>query len=115
MNKRITTRQQRKTRVSRAVRGTTQRPRLSVFRSNTGIYAQIIDDANRKTLVGASTANIKDAKGTKSEKAKALGSLIAQKAKDNKITKVVFDKGAYKYHGRVKSFAEGAREGGLQF
>ncbi len=112
---RITTRQQRKKRISNHVHGTSDRPRLSIFRSNAAIYAQIIDDSAKKTIVGASTAQVQEAKGTKTEKAKALGTLIAQKAKEQKVTKVVFDKGAYKYHGRVKALAEGAREGGLQF
>lgn len=89
------------------------KPRLTVFRSNINIYAQIIDDSKAKTLVSASS---KETKGSKKiEQAAAVGKLIAQKAKDAKIKSVVFDKGAYKFHGRVKALADGAREGGLQF
>jgi large subunit ribosomal protein L18 len=88
--------------------------RLSVFRSNKEIYVQLIDDTVGKTLIGISQKAIK-IKGTKTEKAKAVGRLLAEKAKEQKISKVIFDKGAYKFHGRVKAVAEGAREGGLTF
>ena len=108
------TKQQRKTRISRSITGTMERPRLSVYRSNMSLYAQIIDDTAKKTLVGISEKAI-EIKGTKIEKAKALGMKLAELAKANKISKVAFDKGSYAYHGRVKAFAEGAREGGLQF
>jgi len=98
------------------VAGTAQRPRLSVFRSNTGIFAQLIDDEKNVTLVSASTKEAdKKGKVNKTEAALALGKLIAQKAKDKKIETVVFDRGGNRYHGRVKAVAEGAREGGLEF
>lgn len=115
MNNLRSSKQQRKIRVSRKVRGTTDRPRLSVFRSNDYIYAQVIDDTIGKTLVGLSEKTLGKAAGTKTEKAKALGIALAKAAVEKKITQVIFDKGAYKYHGRVKAVAEGAREGGLQF
>jgi large subunit ribosomal protein L18 len=90
--------------------------RLSVFASNQGFYAQIIDDAKNETVVSVSAQEIKDAKGSKIEKAAQLGTVLAQKAKDKKITdSIVFDKGKYKYHGRVKAFADAVREGGLKF
>ena len=106
----------RKTRIRAKVKGTEARPRLSVFRSNKHVYAQLIDDAKKQTLTGASEMELKLAKETnKSGRAKEIGLLIAKKALVKKITAVVFDKGAYKYHGRVKAIAEGAREGGLKF
>lgn len=90
-------------------------PRLSVFRSNKYIYAQIIDDLKNKTLVAVSEKEIEDSKMKKIEKAKIVGQKLAQKAKAKKIKNVVYDKGAYRYHGRIKALAEGAREGGLAF
>lgn len=106
----------RKTRrVRRKIIGTTDLPRLSVFRSNKFIYAQIIDDSNQKTLLGVSEKSLKDAAGNKSEKAKALGMLVAKEALAKKIDKVVFDRGSYVYKGRVRALADGAREGGLIF
>lgn len=90
-------------------------PRLSVFRSNTKIYAQIIDDSKGTTLVSVHEKELKDAAGTRIVKAENLGVLLAEKATDKKIKQVVFDKGGYRYHGRVKAFADGARKGGLQF
>ena len=90
-------------------------PRLSVFRSNQHIWAQIIDDKHGKTLVSASTKTIKEAKGTKSEKAAAVGQTIAALALEKKIINVRFDRGNYRYHGRVKALADGARSGGLKF
>lgn len=110
----------RRERIRKGIRkrlaGTAERPRLSVFRSNKGIYAQIIDDVSGKTLVSASSGS-KDfvASGTKSEQSKAVGKLVAEKAIAAGISKVVFDRNGYLYHGRVKSLAEGAREGGLDF
>jgi large subunit ribosomal protein L18 len=95
------------------IRGTKECPRLVVFRSNTHIYAQIIDDDARKTLV--SSSDIKAKKGVKTESAKNIGIEIAKKAAEAKITKVVFDRNGFRYHGRVKALAEGAREGGLKF
>jgi len=106
----------RKIRTRAKVKGTGVKPRLSVFRSNKFMYAQIIDDEKRETLFGVSENNLpKKEKITKSEKAKELGILIAKKALDKKIKEVVFDRGSYQYHGRVKQVAEGAREGGLKF
>lgn len=90
-------------------------PRLSVFRSNQHIWAQIIDDKHGKTLVSASTKSIKDIKGTKTEKALAVGEAIAKLALEKKIKKVRFDRGLYRFHGRVKSLATGARAKGLDF
>jgi len=90
-------------------------PRLSVFRSNQHIWAQIIDDKHGKTLVSASTKIIKEAKGTKSDKATIVGQEIAKLALEKKIINVRFDRGLYRYHGRVKALAQGAREGGLKF
>ena len=106
----------RKTRIRAKVKGTTQRPRLSVFRSNKHVYAQLIDDVKKQTLTGASETELKAVeKANKSGRAKEIGLLIAKKAAAKKVTTVVFDRGAYKYHGRVKAVAEGAREGGLKF
>ena len=103
-------------RVRSKVSGTPERPRLNVFRSETNIYAQIIDDVNGVTLVSASSLE-KDfhVDGTKSDAAKQVGVNVAQRAKAKGIDTVVFDRGGYVYHGRVKALAEGAREGGLQF
>lgn len=105
----------RKLRIRSHVRGTGIKPRLTVFRSNEYIYAQIIDDTIGKTLVGVSEKALGKTTGTKLEKAKILGAEIAKKAVEKKIKEVVFDKGSYKYHGRIKAVADGAREGGLQF
>lgn len=108
----------RRLRISRGIRkkisGTATKPRLSVFRSNTGIYVQLIDDLTGKTLASASSRDLK-AKGPKSELSKKVGVAIAEKAKAAGIAEVVFDRGGYLYHGRVKALAEGAREGGLKF
>ena len=97
--------------------GTEERPRLSVFRSNWVIYAQLIDDQKSHTLVFATEKELAGkAKGkTKTERATLVGELLANKAKEHNIKKAVFNKGNYKYHGRVKALAEGARKGGLQF
>jgi len=95
--------------------GTAVMPRLSVHRTNQHFSAQLIDDDKAITIVGVSEQMLSDKKGTKSDRAKALGQLIAKKAQEAKVKAVVFDRGAYRYHGRVKSFAEGVREGGLQF
>ncbi len=104
----------RKIRTRSKVRKIIDRPRLSVFRSNKRIYAQLIDDKKGETLIGVSE-NIVKKGGTKTEKAKELGLLLATKAKAKKITKIVFDRGSYAYHGRVKQIAEGLREGGIEF
>lgn len=113
MNKNQDKRTRRVTRIRKKIAFVSDRPRLTIFRSNVNIYAQIIDDNKAKTLVSASSKETKETK--KMEQATAVGKLIAQKAKTVKISKVVFDKGAYKFHGRVKALADGAREGGLQF
>ncbi|MBI2723921.1 MAG: 50S ribosomal protein L18 [Chloroflexi bacterium] len=110
-------RQRRHIRVRKTVAGTGARPRLAVFRSLSHIYAQVIDDERGHTLAAASDidAALRDGGGKKSERAKAVGTAIAQKAKDAGVTAVVFDRGGNRYHGRVKALAEAAREGGLQF
>ncbi|MEB3075189.1 MAG: 50S ribosomal protein L18 [Capnocytophaga sp.] len=112
----IERRQRIKYRIKKTVSGTAQKPRLAVFRSNSEIYAQIIDDTKGVTLVAASSRD-KDLKasGTKTEKAKQVGEAIAKKALAAGIETISFDRGGYLYHGRVKSLAEGAREGGLKF
>ena len=112
----IERRQRIKYRIKKTVSGTAQKPRLVVFRSNSEIYAQIIDDTKGVTLVAASSRD-KDLKasGTKTEKAKQVGEAIAKKALAAGIETISFDRGGYLYHGRVKSLAEGAREGGLKF
>ena len=102
-----------KKKIRSKIAGTAMRPRLSVFRSNKFIYAQIIDDNTRKTLASANDAKI--TKGTKMERAREVGSMIAKVCKDLKIESVVFDRNGFIYHGRVQSLAEGAREGGLNF
>ena len=103
-------------RVRGKVSGTPERPRLNVFRSETNIYAQIIDDTKGITLVSASSLE-KDFEcdGTKTDAAKKVGMIVAERAKAKGIDTVVFDRGGYVYHGRVQALAEGAREGGLQF
>lgn len=102
-----------KKRVRKNIIGTPEVPRLSVYRSNKAIYAQIIDDSKGVTILAASSQG--QTKGTKSEQAALVGKEIGEKAKANGIEKVVFDRNGYLYHGRVKSLAEGAREGGLIF
>ena len=104
-------------RIRNTIMGSSATPRLCVFRSNTGIYAQIIDDETRTTLVSASSLDkdLKIANGSNVEAAKVVGKAIAEKATKAKITKVVFDRGGYLYHGRVKALAEAARENGLEF
>ena len=103
-------------RVRGKVSGTPERPRLNVFRSETNIYAQLIDDTKGVTLVSASSLEKGfEGPGGNCEAAKKVGEAIAQRAKDKGIETVVFDRGGYLYHGRVKALAEGAREGGLQF
>lgn len=106
-----------KQRIRKVVSGEANNPRLSVFRSNKGIYVQLIDDVSGKTLVAASSADkgIADAKGNKIEQAKLVGKSIAEKASVAGISTVRFDRNGYLYHGRVKSLAEGAREAGLKF
>jgi large subunit ribosomal protein L18 len=106
-----------KFRVRKKIIGTGARPRLSVFRSNTDIYVQLIDDDSAKTLASASSKDkdIVAQKATKSEKSKLVGAAIARKATELGLKDVVFDRGGYLYHGRVRAVAEGAREGGLKF
>ena len=101
-------------RVRAKVSGTSERPRLSVFRSLTTMTVQMIDDTNDKTLVSARLAEIKDAKNTV-EGAEKLGALIAKKAQEKKIEEIVFDRAGYKYHGKVKALADAARQAGLKF
>ena len=104
----------RHVRVRGKISGTPECPRLNVFRSNANIYAQIIDDTVGKTLVAASTLEVK-VDGTKTDAAKAVGAAVAKKALENGIEKVVFDRGGNLYHGRIQALAEGAREAGLDF
>jgi large subunit ribosomal protein L18 len=111
-------RQKRHRRIRRFLSGTTERPRLAVFRSLEHIYGQIIDDTVGRTLVAASDveAKLRDGeRGKKSDRAKQVGQLLAERAKEKGITTVVFDRGGFLYHGRIKALADGAREGGLEF
>jgi large subunit ribosomal protein L18 len=111
-----TIKQTRQTRIRAKAKGVSIQPRLSVFRSNKYVYAQIIDDDKKQTVVGVTEKELSSKeKLTKSERAKELGKLIAKKAIAKKVEKVVFDRGSYRYHGRVKAVADGAREGGLKF
>ena len=112
--KAINTSLRRQNSTRKKLKGTASAPRVTVFRSNKFFVAQIIDDQKRITLASVSDKNMKDIKGTKTEKAKALGLLLASVAKGKNITKAVFDRGRYAYHGRVKAFAESLREGGLE-
>jgi len=98
--------------IRKKVSGTSERPRLAIFRSNKEIYAQVIDDVNGNTLASASS---KEAKGTKTEQASVVGKLIADNAKKAGVETVVFDRGGFLYHGRVKALADSAREAGLKF
>lgn len=104
----------RHARVRSKMSGSASKPRLSVYRSLTHIYAQLVDDLTSKTLVSASDLELKT-KAKKGERSVEVGKLLAQKATKAGISEVVFDRGAYKYHGRVKALADGAREGGLKF
>lgn len=109
-------REKRKKRIRAKIYGTSERPRLSVFRSLKHIYAQLIDDKAGKTLVAASDLELKkDKKMTKKMIAREVGKLIAEKAKEKNIKQIIFDRNGYKYHGRVKELADGARENGLIF
>ena len=115
------TKQERRYRIKKRIRkivsGTASRPRLSVFRSNKQIYAQLIDDENGKTILAVSSTNkdLAGAEGTKTEVAAVVGKIIAEKAVAAGISEVVFDRNGYLYHGRVKQLADAAREGGLKF
>jgi large subunit ribosomal protein L18 len=108
-------RRRRRTRIRGKVRGTAERPRLAVFRSNMGISAQLVDDDTGRTLASAGWQQLKKFKGSKTEQAAEVGKLLAANAKAAGLERVVFDRGGYLYHGRVKALAEAAREGGLQF
>jgi large subunit ribosomal protein L18 len=109
-------RERRHRRVRRKIRGAPQRPRLAVYRSNRHIYAQLVDDDAGRTVASASSveADVQGTAGDKKSTAKAVGQLIARRAKDAGVERAVFDRGGRLYHGRVRSLAEGAREGGLQ-
>lgn len=110
----VAARQRRHRRVRKKIVGTAERPRLTVYRSNRHVYAQLVDDIGGRTI--ASATSLTDATGEDpKQRAKAVGTAIASKAKDAGITSVTFDRGGFMYHGRVRSVAEGAREGGLQF
>lgn len=100
--------------VRKKISGTTERPRLSVFRSNTGIYAQIIDDIKGVTIAAASTLEL-GKKTVNMENSKSVGKKLAEKAVASGVESIVFDRNGYLYHGNIKAFAEGAREGGLKF
>lgn len=117
MNNKATARQKIRYRIRKRVAGVATKPRLSIFRSNADIYAQLINDDNGTTIAAASSKDkdILAQKGNKTEKSKMVGEAIARKAVELGVTKVVFDRGGYIYHGRVKAVADGAREGGLQF
>ena len=117
MNTKLEQRQKIRYRIRKKVSGVAGKPRLSVFRSNTDIYVQLIDDVNGVTLAAASSKekDIAAQKVTKTEKSKLVGAAIARKATELGISKVVFDRGGNLFHGRVKAVADGAREGGLNF
>jgi large subunit ribosomal protein L18 len=108
-------RARRHRRVRGKIFGTAERPRLVVFRSNRGIEAQLVDDLQGKTLAAASWLQLRSFKGSKTEQAAEVGKLLAQNAKKANVETVVFDRGGYLYHGRVKALADAAREGGLKF
>ena len=109
-------RERRHYRLRRTIVGSAERPRLVVFRSNRGVEAQLVDDAEGRTLAAASHRDLKKSfKGTKTEQAAEVGKILAEEAKKADVESVVFDRGGYLYHGRVKALAEGAREGGLRF
>lgn len=109
------TRERRAVRVHSRVRGTAERPRLSVFRSNRAIWAQVIDDSAGRTLACASSASLAETGLSKTDQAAKVGELLAERAKAVGVGQVVFDRGSYLYHGRVKALADGARQGGLDF
>lgn len=114
-----TNKNDRRLRIKRGIRqkmsGTAERPRLSVYKSNTAIYAQLIDDSKGHTLAFASSAEISDKKNIDVEGSKSVGKKIAERAVENGINNVVFDRNGYLYHGKIKALAEGAREAGLKF
>ena len=110
-------RQKRHARIRLTVAGTTSRPRLAVFRSLNQIYAQVIDDTTGRTLASASSLEkeLRSAGGTKSERARSVGELLARRAREAGVGQVVFDRAGFRYHGRIKSLADAAREAGLDF
>ncbi len=109
-------RQKRKRRISTKIRGTSNRPRLSIFRSNKHFFVQLIDDSKQKTILGMSDKSLEPKENeTAVSRARRFGEVFASKAKEKKVNTVVFDKGMYAYHGRIKAVADGTREGGLQF
>jgi large subunit ribosomal protein L18 len=116
-SKKVTRRSSIRKRIRRTIKGTAERPRLSVFRSNKQIYAQLIDDVNGKTLLAASSVEAGDTAGkqNKVQQAEAVGKSLAERAVASGVTEVVFDRGGYLYHGRIKSLADGARNAGLKF
>ncbi|MEP6693190.1 MAG: 50S ribosomal protein L18 [Chloroflexota bacterium] len=107
-------RSRRHVRVREKIRGSAARPRLAVFRSLTHIYAQLVDDDAGKTLAAASSLDTKDAKGKRTELAKSVGTMLGDRAKAKGVTEAVFDRGGYRYHGRVKALAEGVRAAGVK-
>lgn len=107
--------ERRAVRVRSKVRGTAERPRLSVFRSNKAIWAQVIDDRSGRTLASAASTHVTEKGLSKADQAAKVGQLLAERAKAAGIERVVFDRGPYLYHGRVKALADGARQGGLDF
>jgi len=117
MNSKVSARQKIRYRIRKKISGSSQKLRLSVFRSNKDIYCQLIDDANGTTIASASSRqkDIAAQKGNKVEASKKVGEAIAKKSQELGIKNVIFDRGGYLYHGRVKAVAEGAREGGLEF
>ncbi len=116
-SKRSVSRSRRHSRVRKKVTGTTQRPRLVVFRSARHIEVQVVDDSVGKTLASASTmeADVRAVDGDKTAKAQTVGKLVGERAKDAGVSAVVFDRGGYRYHGRIAAVADGAREAGLEF
>jgi large subunit ribosomal protein L18 len=114
MHKKVTGRARRKLRIRKKVQGTAQRPRLAVFRSSKHIYAQVIDDAQGTTIAHASSVAAPGA-GNKVDVAKSVGNAVAKACIDKGVEQVVFDRGGYRYHGRVRALAESAREAGLKF
>ncbi len=113
-SKKVINRTTRHNRIRAKINGTSEKPRLVVYRSLNNHYAQLVDDVKHVTIVSCSDLKMKD-KGTKTERAKKVGMELAKMAQEKKITVCVFDRNGYKYHGRVKAIAEGAREGGLKF
>lgn len=115
IKKRRKERLRKKIKLKQRIFGTPEKPRVIVFRSNKHLYASVVNDLENKVLFTVSTLNLKNVKGTKTEKAKELGKLLAKKCIENNINKIVFDRNTYKYHGRIKALAEIARSEGLLF